>query len=572
LGFWVDFTYPLLDILVIFALVSLLFGFYDSRSRRAPAYFAFVCLAFLLQIVFDSAYLLTSQTGGGYSAGNWTDVIWALSTAAGCAAAVLAMGAAAAATAKPAKPLTAAITLAKHAPPAWRTAIPYLTLPVLAAMVSIQAASGDWHWDTSTSVLGFMSVAMVFLLVSRQWVALLRNRALYGDLADVSVQLENKVADLAEVNRHLEDLNDSSHRLTSLRQPHAVARAGLEIACALTESLGGWISIGEGADYTVVTHGAVEHYPHADAGTIAEAEQQGILRAVPLVVRDEELGTMLLLEPADGSPHTDLLPLVAAQLANALDNARRYEEALQLAERDPLTGLYNHRGIHRRLAGETLRAQQSDSELSLIMIDLDDFKVLNDTYGHVAGDSVLRQVSDAIRAVLRHADLAGRVGGDELLLVLPNTGSDGAMQLSERLRVALAARPYQATGGQSIPVYLSLGVATMPQDARSVGQLLEIADSNLYASKQRGGNTTTGSNTQKDEPVDDHGVLSIAGRLLDAVGARDHYTRRHSEHVVRNALALGETLGLPEESLKTLHVAAMLHDVGKIGVSADPVR
>ena len=176
------------------------------------------------------------------------------------------------------------------------------------------------------------------------------------------------------------------------------------------------------------------------------------------------------------------------------------------------------------------------------MIDLDDFKVLNDTYGHPAGDAVLRQVSDAIRAVLRHADLAGRVGGDELLIVLPNTGPEGAFQLSERLRAALAARPYLTAAGAPVMVRLSLGVATFPEDAQSLGRLLEMADANLYASKQRGGDTTTGGwpRGQADDAV--QGTLGLAGRLLNVVGARDHYTRRHSESVVVHALSLGETL------------------------------
>lgn len=572
LGFWVSFAYPVLDILIIFAFVSLLFGYYDSRNRRPPAYFLLVCAAFLFEIIADSAYFVTSQPGGGYVAGDWTDVIWALSTLAGGLAAVLAIRAAGTPSLDAARPAKRRNAPSRQALAAWRTAVPYVTLPVLAAMVSMQAASQSWRWDLGTSVLIYMSIAMVFLLVSRQYVALLRNRRLYGDLAYVSEQLENRLTDLADVNQRLEDLNDSSHRLTSLRQPHAVARAGLETACKFTGSPGGWVSIGEGADYTVVTYGLPEHYPHADPAVNADALEKGLLRATPLVTRGENLGTMLLLEPTGGSSATDLLPLVAAQLASALDNAMRYEEALQLAERDPLTGLFNHRGIHRRLAGETLRAQQSGSELSLIMIDLDDFKVLNDTYGHVAGDSVLRQVSEAIKAVLRHADLAGRIGGDELMLVLPNTGAEGAMQLSERLRVALAARPYLTSAGQSIPVYLSLGVATMPQDAQSVGQLIEIADSNLYASKQHGGNTTTGSSTKSEEDQEKQGLLGIAGRLLDAVGARDHYTRRHSEHVVRNALALGEAVNLPEESMHTLRLAAMLHDVGKLGVSPELLR
>ncbi len=344
--------------------------------------------------------------------------------------------------------------------------MPYATLPVLAATLSVQASRQNWRWDLGTTVLVLMSATIVFLLVWRQYVALLQNRRLYTNLSDISQELENRVADLAQMNQRLEDLNDSSHRLTSLRQPLAVARAGLQTACDFTGSPGGWISIGEGADYTVLTYGVVEGIPYGDPEVIEDARQRGVLRVVPLRIRDRTLGTMLLLEASQPVVSTDLLPLVAAHLASALDNAKRYDEALQLAERDPLTGLFNHRGIHRRLAGEALRAQQSDSQLSLIMIDLDDFKVLNDTYGHVAGDLVLRQVSDAIRSVLRHADLAGRVGGDELLLVLPNTGADGALQLGERLRTALAARPYLTAEGESVPVYLSLGAATMPDDTR----------------------------------------------------------------------------------------------------------
>jgi len=111
-----------------------------------------------------------------------------------------------------------------------------------------------------------------------------------------------------------------------------------------------------------------------------------------------------------------------------------------------------------------------------------------------------------------------------------------------------------------------------PDDAPSLGQLLETADHNLYTSKQQGGDTTTGSRSRRSHVLEDDGLLGVAGRLLDVVGARDHYTRRHSESVQKHALALGEAVGLPADSMRTLHVAAMLHDVGKIGVPADLLR
>jgi diguanylate cyclase (GGDEF)-like protein len=571
-AFWVEFSYPMLDLLVVVALVSVLFGYYGARRARLSRYLALVCLAFLLTIVADTAYFMTTQAGHEYVAGGWMDTIWLLSLAVSGIAALLVVTKKGTPSPKTCEHVQDTVIPTNQSPPVWRSAVPYATLPVLAATVSIQASNEDWRWDSGTAVLVFMGVAMVFLLVWRQYLALVRNRRLYADLTDVSQQLEGRVTDLALMNQRLEELNDSSHHLTSLRQPLAVARAGLQTACAFTGSPGGWISIGEGADYTVLTHGVVEGLPHADPDVIEDARQRGVLRVVPLKVRDRSLGTMLLLEAPQTSISADLLPLVAAHLASALDNARRYEEALQLAERDPLTGLFNHRGIHRRLAGEALRAQQSDSQLSLIMIDLDDFKVLNDTYGHVAGDSVLRQVSDAIRSVLRHADLAGRVGGDEILLVLPNTGTAGARQLGERLRTALAERPYLTAEGEPIPVCLSLGVATLPDDASSVTELIEVADALLYASKQQGGNSTTWSSTGSAHRVRGSMGMTVADRLLDAVGARDHYTRRHSEDVVRNAVALGVELDLSEGSLRTLEVAAMLHDVGNLAVPTEFLR
>jgi diguanylate cyclase (GGDEF)-like protein len=570
MAFWLELVYPLLDMLVIFVFISLIFGYYGDRNHRPPAWFVFPLGAFLALVAADTWYLVASANGE-VASGTWIDTMFALSYASGAVGAVLALRATRSAAVEQAGPQARECRDIGRNVPLWRTALPYVTLPVLAVMISISASRGDWHWDATNQGLVYLGVAMVFLLLVRQYVALITNRRLYTKVSDISKQLEGRVVDLAGVNQQLEDLNNNSHHLTALRQTHAVARAGLEMACALTGSPGGWLGIGKGADHKVITHGAVEDYPQANAATLAEAEARGLLCAVPLTIRGDNLGTMLLLEPPGGGADRDLSPLVATQVASALDNAMRYEEALLLAERDPLTELYNHRGIHRRLTGEIQRAQRTDSELSLIMIDLDDFKTLNDTFGHMAGDSVLRQVSDSIRAVLRHADLAGRVGGDELMVVLPNTGAEGVIQLSERLQTSLSAHPYLSTDGQFVPVYVSLGLATMPEDGRSAEELITIADSNLYASKQRGGNTTTGPGRQQ-QSADDLGMLRIADTLLDAVGARDHYIRRHSDHVVRNAVALGEGLGLSEESLRTLRLAATLHDAGEAWVSPELVR
>lgn len=574
LGFWFSLAYPIADLVLIMVLASVFFSYLESERRRPPVYFLLICTAQLAAITGDFVYFAARYSEGGYLSGRWSDVLWLLAAALAGITALLGMRAGSRTHASRSVDLTPA---ASHTSTPyellsrWRTAIPYFALPVLAGMFIMQSVEHGWVWNNSTCVLAYLGIALVGLLVLRQYVILMQNRGLNASLYRASFELETRVKDLADLNRRLEVLNDQSHHLNSLREVREVAAAGLEIASAFARSPAGWIALRDdsGSEAVAVSTGNADDYCPGSVLLNAAQLNTGMLRALPLAVRSERLGTLWLAQSTEHPRQADLLPVIAAHIATAIDNARRYEEAVHLAEKDPLTGLYNHRGIHKRLAGETLRAQQNGSELSLIMIDLDNFKALNDTYGHPAGDSVLKQVSDAIRAVLRHADLAGRVGGDELLLVLPNTGPEGALQLGERLRVALAARPYVTAEGHSIPVRMSLGVATFPEDARSLSQLLETADANLYASKELGGNTTTGSAPDQAASEDVEGVLGVVGKLLSVVGARNHYTRRHSESVVLYALALGEAMGLPEDSLRTLHLAAMLHDVGNIGVPAD---
>jgi HD-GYP domain-containing protein (c-di-GMP phosphodiesterase class II) len=159
-----------------------------------------------------------------------------------------------------------------------------------------------------------------------------------------------------------------------------------------------------------------------------------------------------------------------------------------------------------------------------------------------------------------------------MMLVLPDTDRQGAIQMAERLREALSAKPFIAGKGRGIPLRLSLGVATYPTDADTLTGLVGLADANLYASKQRGGDTITEAGAEEESPTETASLYGIAGRLMDVVGARDHYTRRHSDRVTAHALNLGESLGLAEESLETLKLAGMLHDVGKLGLGPRVLR
>ena len=127
-----------------------------------------------------------------------------------------------------------------------------------------------------------------------------------------------------------------------------------------------------------------------------------------------------------------MLETLAQNLATVLENARLYEDARKLADRDPLTGFFNHRYLHERLSEEVLRAVRTRRPLSVVMLDLDDFKLVNDTYGHMVGDEVLREVARRLLSSVRSYDFVGRYGGEEFVLLLPGTSSDEAMIIAER--------------------------------------------------------------------------------------------------------------------------------------------
>ncbi len=170
-----------------------------------------------------------------------------------------------------------------------------------------------------------------------------------------------------------------------------------------------------------------------------------------------------------------------------LADQKFYDEVYRLATTDSLTGLLNKATITRILSDEIAKRQRYRGKLSVILLDVDDFKSLNDTYGHITGDRALQVIASALRDGLRRQDRAGRFGGEELLVVLPETDGDGAMELAERVRGDVEKKVSQALG---LPraVTASFGVASCPADAREVENLLEQADSALYRSKARGKN------------------------------------------------------------------------------------
>jgi diguanylate cyclase (GGDEF)-like protein len=173
----------------------------------------------------------------------------------------------------------------------------------------------------------------------------------------------------------------------------------------------------------------------------------------------------------------------AGHAAMAIRNANLLERMQQMAVTDGLTELANRRSFDRSLDRELTRANRTDGRLSVVLLDIDHFKNLNDTHGHVVGDAVLRQVAAALRECGREYDTVARYGGEEFAAVLPGCSSALALQVAERLRRAVEE------AATDVDVTASAGVATYPYDGVDAGSLLQAADEALYASKRSGRNT-----------------------------------------------------------------------------------
>jgi diguanylate cyclase (GGDEF)-like protein len=189
------------------------------------------------------------------------------------------------------------------------------------------------------------------------------------------------------------------------------------------------------------------------------------------------------------APEHERLQGVANQSSLALQNALLHDELERLSVTDRLTELYNHGYFHQRLDEELGRAARFGRQLSLILLDLDDFKKFNDAYLHPQGDQVLKAVSAIVRQNLREIDVAARYGGEEFCVVLPETDVAGAMAVAERIRRGVAEYPFcTGRGDETVRQTISVGLATYPTHATTGSRLIEAADRAMYQAKRQGKN------------------------------------------------------------------------------------
>jgi diguanylate cyclase (GGDEF)-like protein len=221
----------------------------------------------------------------------------------------------------------------------------------------------------------------------------------------------------------------------------------------------------------------------------------GAVLALPLRGRDRRVGALVAFDRAAASQRPKLSSAVLRSMnvllepaALALDSALRLKRAEELSVTDDLTQLYNSRYLNQVLRRETKRASRSGRPLSLLFIDLDGFKGVNDAHGHLYGSRALVEAAALIRGSARETDVVARFGGDEFAIVLPDTGGDGAFSVGERVRERVAAHQFLFDDGLDLRLTASVGVATLPDVAASAEELVAAADKAMYQVKDSGKN------------------------------------------------------------------------------------
>jgi diguanylate cyclase (GGDEF)-like protein/putative nucleotidyltransferase with HDIG domain len=245
--------------------------------------------------------------------------------------------------------------------------------------------------------------------------------------------------------------------------------------------------------------------------------------------------------------------------------ARQHAQLVDAERRDPLTGLLNHGAMVVLLAEAVESARASLGQISVALVDVDNFKLFNDAHGHDAADEVLRRVAELVEHEAASGCEVARYGPDEFLLVRRDGGIDEMQFAVARLREGLAAVSVQFGDSERLPVSVSAGICAFPDHAASVTDLLSAAAIAVGEAKASGGDGVRIARTGEEERGAS-GSFDVLQGLVIAVDTKDRYTKRHSEDVARYATFLAGRLGLEDELQRTIMLAGLLHDVGKIGI------
>lgn len=321
---------------------------------------------------------------------------------------------------------------------------------------------------------------------------------------------------------------------------------------------------------------------------------------IPMISVNKCIGVMIF-DDKNAKQSIELYTLISNYAALVSHNFDLIEKTDEYTNTDNLTLLYNHRGFQEILQNEMERAIVNNHQLSIIMMDICNITKINRELGHAKGDEVIKLVADKIRQNIREGDIAGRYGGDELAIILPNTSVSQAKYIAEYLTYTLSCFFIDNVG----PVKVSVGISTYPDCADDKEKLLILAEQAMYISQAKGykdgmsaiissadfnfwddvalksyaevigkRHAQLGINFEEEllskfnseHSLSDNRIFEVAASLAGAIDAKDPYTKDHSACVSKFSEALARAINLPEVEIERIRLGALLHDVGKIGI------
>ena len=321
---------------------------------------------------------------------------------------------------------------------------------------------------------------------------------------------------------------------------------------------------------------------------------------VPMISVNRCIGVMLVGQNISNI-NTNLVKFFANYMGMFIHNLQLLEQTNKYANTDTLTALYNHRGFQEVLANELSKAADNNTPLSVVMFDVNNISKINRELGHAKGDEVIKTIAEKIKQNIRANDSAGRYGGDEIAVIMPNTNTKDAKYLAEYITYCLSCCFVDDVG----PIKVSVGISTYPECTIDQEKLLILAEQAMFISQAKGykegmsaivsssdfnfwddvalnsfaevltkRHSQIGINFEEElvhkfnqeEIINHNHLMEMVTSLAGAIDAKDPYTKGHSTSVSRYSEALARAVNLPEHEVERIKIGAMLHDVGKIGI------
>ncbi|HWO93796.1 MAG TPA: diguanylate cyclase, partial [Dehalococcoidia bacterium] len=441
---------------------------------------------------------------------------------------------------------------------------PYLLVGLAMTLLFV---AGFGERESERNVFIGLALSVIVLVLLRQFVTLVENQRLAGTLRSFNEILE---ATVEERTAKLANLQSTASALATAASAEEVCQVGLGAIRTAAPA--------QSAALYIRKYDAVER--------VAGDDVPGVSRLVAMLDGNSRATVQASVDGAEGV-HVALLPFrtggqtegvvvarvetssldlghlaaLASELGVAYENQIQLQEAKRLAERDPVTEVFNHRYLHTRLNALLDEAQAQGNPLSLVLADIDDFKLFNDTYGHQTGDEVLRMVARGLKELAPADAVIARFGGDEFAVILADAGESDVIAFCEGVQEWMGQRAFEQPGSERIPVALTFGYATFPEHGKRRYELVAAADSRLYEAKRSG---TPLPSKQPAARLETPGSFMFLDALITSVDNKDRYTKRHCDLVAEYAVMLAEEMKLSQGVQRSLSIAGALHDVGKI--------